>query len=236
MNHFRISFRRDHQSISSPISLLPIHQIDPHSSFMAVLCITALLRKTGIEMGFTTIQISRFYLPHNKIDYPLLEPYTTKKSSTSQLRRWKPQSGPTVLFRMLHAFPTDTPQQFNNPSHPRNNNLSTANKNNYNLYSVPVLLRSHAFNASNVSLFHIDPSKPTPIHSCHGICTFPFNFQLIIVNSYESSRSMTPFFFSSQSLSIDFSFSFHSLRKEPRKRDRCNWTLPLNLKYELFPL
>ena len=63
MNHFRRSFRRDTQSTSSPISLLPIRQIDPYASSMLLLCISALLPMIGIEMGSTTIQISRFYLP-----------------------------------------------------------------------------------------------------------------------------------------------------------------------------
>ena len=67
-------------------------------------------------MGRTTIQISRFDLPHDQIDYPLVDVRTTKKSSTSQLRRWKPQSNPTVLFCISHAFPADVPQQFNNSS------------------------------------------------------------------------------------------------------------------------
>ena len=87
MNHFRRSFRRDNQSTSSPISLLPIRQIDPYASSMLLLCISALLPMIGIEMGSTTIQISRFYLPHDQIDYPLVDVRTTKKSLTSQLRR-----------------------------------------------------------------------------------------------------------------------------------------------------
>ena len=62
MNHFRRSFRRDNQSTSSPISLLPIRQIDPYASSMLLLCISALLPMTGIEMGSSTIQISRFNL------------------------------------------------------------------------------------------------------------------------------------------------------------------------------
>ena len=139
MNHFRRSFRTDTQSTSSPISLLPIRQIDPYASSMLLLCISALLPMIGIEMGSTTIQISRFYLPHDQIDYPLVDVRITKKSLTSQLRRWKPQSNPTVLFCISHAFPTDVPQQFNNSLHPRNNDPSTANQINSIPY-VPHLL------------------------------------------------------------------------------------------------
>ena len=87
MNHFRTSFRRDTQSTSSPISLLPTHQFRPSLSFMTALCISVLLCKIGVEMGSTTIQISRFYLPHDQIDYSLIDVGNTKKSSTSQLRR-----------------------------------------------------------------------------------------------------------------------------------------------------
>ena len=134
-------------------------------------------------MGSTTIQISRFYLPHDQIDYPLVDVRTTKKSLTSQLRRWKPQSNPTVPFCIPHAFPADVPQQFNNSFHPRNNDPSTANQINSIPYVPPLLLRLHASNASNASPFHIDPSKPTPIHASHGICPFLFNIPIAIFRS-----------------------------------------------------
>ena len=173
-------------------------------------------------MGSSTIHISRFYLSHNQIDYPLLDVHTTKKSSTSQLRRWKPQADLTVPFCIPHAFPADVPQQFNNSFHPRNNNSSTANQINSIPYVSPLLLRLHASNVSSASPFHIDPSKPTPIHACHGICPLLFNIPPNTANSCESSRSTTPFLFSSQLPSTDFSLHSHSLRKEPRKRERCN--------------
>ena len=222
MNHFRRSFRRDTQSTSSPISLLPICQIDPYASSMLLLCISALLPMIGIEMGSTTIQISRFYLPHDQIDYPLVDVRTTKKSLTSQLRRWKPQSNPTVLFCISHAFPTDAPRQFNNSFHPRNNDPSTANQINSIPYVPPLLLRLHASNVFSASPFHIDPSKPTLIHACHGICPLLFNIPPNTANSCESSRSTTPFLFSSQLPSTGVPPHSHSLRKEPRKRERCN--------------
>ena len=222
MNHFRRSFRTDTQSTSSPISLLPIRQIDPYASSMLLLCISALLPMIGIEMGSTTIQISRFYLPHDQIDYPLVDVRTTKKSLTSQLRRWKPQSNPTVLFCISHAFPTDAPRQFNNSFHPRNNDPSTANQINSIPYVPPLLLRLHASNASNASPFHIDPSKPTPIHASHGICPFLFNIPLNTAYLCESSLSTTPLLFSSQLPSTGVPPHSHSLRKEPRKRERCN--------------
>ena len=173
-------------------------------------------------MGSSTIHISRFYLSHNPIDYPLLDVRKTKKSLTSQLRRWKPQSNPTVLLCIPHAFPTDAPRQFNNSFHPRNNDPSTANQINSIPYVPHLLLRLHASNASKASPFHIDPSKPTPIHASHGICPFLFNIPPNTANSCESSRSTTPFLFSSQLPSTDFSLHSHSLRKEPRKRERCN--------------
>ena len=197
MNHFRRSFRKERQSTSSPISLLPTHQIDPYVSSMLLLCISALLPMIGIEMGSTTIHISRFYLSHNQIDYPLLDVRTTKKSSTSQLRRWKPQADPTVPFCIPHAFPADIPQQFNNSLHFRNNDSSTANQINLIPYVPPLLLRLHASNASNASPFHIDPSKPIPIHARHGICPFLFNIPLNTAYSCESSLSTTPLLFSS---------------------------------------
>ena len=186
MNHFRRSFRKERQSTSSPISLLPTRQIDTYASSMLLLCISALLCKIGVEMGSSTIQFSRFYLSHNQIDYPLLDVRTTKKSSTSQLRRWKPQADPTVPFCIPHAFPADVPQQFNNSLHPRNNNSSTANQINSIPYVPPLLLRLHASNASNASPFHIDPSKPIPIHARHGICPFLFNIPLNTAYSCES--------------------------------------------------
>ena len=173
-------------------------------------------------MGSSTIHISRFYLSHNQIDYPLLDVRTTKKSSTSQLRRWKPHADPTVLFCIPHAFPADVPQQFNNSLHPRNNNSSTANQINSIPYVPPLLLRLHASNVFSASPFHIDPSKPTLIHADHGICPLLFNIPPNTANSCESSRSTTPFLFSSQLPSTDFSLHSHSLRKEPRKRERCN--------------
>ena len=173
-------------------------------------------------MGSSTIHISRFYLSHNQIDYPLLDVRITKKTSTSQLRRWKPQSNPTVLLCIPHAFPADVPQQFNNSLHPRNNNSSTANQINLILYVPPLLLRLHASNVSSASPFHIDPSKPTPIHACHGICPLLFNIPPNTANSCESSRSTTPFLFSSQLPSTGVPPHSHSLRKEPRKRERCN--------------
>ena len=222
MNHFRRSFRRDTQSTSSPISLLPTHQFHPLPSSMVLLCISALLPMIGIEMGRTTIQISRFDLPHDQIDYPLLDVRTTKKSLTSQLRRWQPQSNPTVLFCISHAFPTDAPRQFNNSFHPRNNDPSTANQINSIPYVPPLLLRLHASNASNASPFHIDPSKPTLIHACHGICPLLFNIPLNTAYSCESSLSTTPLLFSSQLSSTGVPPHSHSLRKEPRKRERCN--------------
>ena len=63
MNHFRTSFRRDNQSTSSPISLLPTHQFRSLPSSVTALCISVLLCKIGVEMARATIQISRFYLP-----------------------------------------------------------------------------------------------------------------------------------------------------------------------------
>ena len=222
MNHFRRSFRRDTQSTSSPISLLHIRQIDPLPSSMVLLYISALLPMIGIEMGRTTIQISRFYLSHDQIDYPLVDVRTTKKSFTSQLRRWKPQSNPTVLLCIPHAFPTDAPRQFNNSFHPRNNDPSTANQINSIPYVPPLLLRLHASDASNTSPFHIDPSKPTPIHASHGIYPFLFNIPLNTAYSCESSLSTTPFLFSSQLSSTDFSLHSHSLQNEPRKRATSN--------------
>ena len=222
MNHFRRSFRTDTQSTSSPISLLPIRQIDPYASSMLLLCISALLPMIGIEMGSTTIQISRFYLPHDQIDYPLVDVRTTKKSLTSQLRRWKPQSNPTVLFCISHAFPTDAPRQFNNSFHPRNNDPSTANQINSIPYVPPLLLRLHASNVFSALSFHIDPSKPIPIHARHGICPLLFNIPPNTANSCESSLSTTPFLFSSQLPSTGVPPHSHSLRKEPRKRERCN--------------
>ena len=164
---------------------------------MLLLCISALLCKIGVEIGRTTIQISRFYLSHNQTDYPLLDVCTTKKTSTSQLRRWKPQSNPTVLFCISHAFPADVPQQFNNSFHPRNNDPSTTNQINSVPYVPHLLLRLHASNASKASPFHIDPSKPTPIHASHGICPFLFNIPLNTAYSCESSLSTTPLLFSS---------------------------------------
>ena len=189
---------------------------------MLLLRISALLCKIGVEIGRTTIQISRFYLPHDQIDYPLVDVRTTKKSLTYQLRRWKPQSNPTVLFCISHAFPTDAPRQFNNSFHPRNNNSSTANQINSIPYVSPLLLRLHASNVSSASPFHIDPSKPTLIHADHGICPLLFNIPPNTANSCESSLSTTPFLFSSQLPSTDFSLHSLSLRKEPRKRERCN--------------
>ena len=173
-------------------------------------------------MGSTTIQISRFYLPHDQIDYPLVDVRTTKKSLTSQLRRWKPQSNPTVLFCISHAFPTDAPRQFNNSFHPRNNDPSTANQINSIPYVPPLLLRLHASNVFSALSFHIDPSKPIPIHARHGICPLLFNIPPNTANSCESSLSTTPFLFSSQLPSTGVPPHSHSLRKEPRKRERCN--------------
>ena len=104
MNHFRRSFRKERQSTSSPISLLPIRQIDPYASSMLLLCISALLPMTGIEMGSSTIQISRFNLLWFQIGHMLVVMCVTKKSSTSQLRRWHPCDTSTVLFRMPRVF------------------------------------------------------------------------------------------------------------------------------------
>ena len=189
---------------------------------MLLLCISALLCKIRVEMGSSTIHISRFYLSHNQIDYPLLDVRTTKKTSTSQLRRWKPQSNPTVLFCISHAFPTDAPRQFNNSFHPRNNDPSTANQINSIPYVPPLLLRLHASNVFSALSFHIDPSKPIPIHARHGICPLLFNIPPNTANSCESSLSTTPFLFSSQLPSTGVPPHSHSLRKEPRKRERCN--------------
>ena len=149
----------------------------------------------------------------------LVDMCVTKKSSTSQLRRWQPQSNPTVLFCISHAFPTDAPRQFNNSFHPRNNDSSTANQINLIPYFPPLLLRLHASNASNASPFHIDPSKPTPIHARHGICPLLFKIPPNTANSCESSLSTTPFLFSSQLPSTGVPPHSHSLRKEPRKRE-----------------
>ena len=114
---------------------------------------------------------------------------------------------------------TPTIQQFAPPS---KQHSSTANQINSIPYVSPLLLRLHASNVSSASPFHIDPSKPTLIHADHGICPLLFNIPPNTANSCESSRSTTPFLFSSQLPSTGVPPHSHSLRKEPRKRERCN--------------
>ena len=202
--------------------MLPIRQIDPYASSTSSSCSPALFPVIGIEMGSSTIQIGRFSFPHNQIDHSVLDVCTTKKSSTSQLRRWKPQTNPTVLLRMPHVFPTDIPQQFNNPFHPQNNDPSTANQIDSISYATPPLLRFRAFNMSNTSPFHIDPSKPIPIHVSHDFCLVLFSFPLNATYSWESSRSTTLLLFRSKPATISFSLHSPSLPKESHKRERWN--------------
>jgi len=84
-------------------------------------------------------------------------------------------------------------------------------------------------NPFNTSPPQIKLSKPTPIHAKHDLCLILLDFLTNMMYERQSSRSTTPFLFSSQLPSTGVPPHSHSLRKEPRKRERCNWTLTLNL-------
>ena len=90
-------------------------------------------------------------------------------------------------------------------------------------------------NPFNTSPPQIKLSKPTPIHAKHDLCLILLDFLTNMMYERQSSRSTTPFLFSSQLPSTGVPPHSHSLRKEPRKRETSYWALPLNLNYEPFP-